>query len=93
MVGQDTTAKKEGKANNPAAESTRNTEIEPIQEWPVEENMKLEDFIQRVETSPFKIKVHDNYKEPEVQSETRLESSVANFINSYNSLLAGAPKH
>ena len=88
MVGQDTTAKKEGKANNPAAESTRNTEIEPIQEWLVEENMKLADFIQRVETSPFKIKAHDNnyYKEPEVQSETRLESSVANFINSYNSL-------
>ena len=46
--------KKEGKTNSTPAVSTRQPKIQPIQEWPEEENTKLADFIQRMETSPFK---------------------------------------
>lgn len=42
-------AKEECKTNNLAAESTRKPEIEPIQEWPVEGNVQLADFIQFIQ--------------------------------------------
>lgn len=89
---QDKTAKKEGKTNSTPSESTRQLEIEPIQEWPEEENMKFADFIQRMETSPLKIKVLDNYKQPEVQSEASLESSVINFIQGLAGVIKGRTK-